>query len=815
MKNVNIKKVVAGAAALAIAAGSLGAVVSAANVADSSYTTPNGLARADMFNAQGAPSYNIVVGSTGHASDVVWAANIAAAIGKKAYNVSTASATGGDVVVEVGSESTSTSISGDGKLFDNATQLLFSNASTTLPLGTIRNRDFSKLFDGDIEIDDIAGKSQTLKNVRETVDVIIDDVYFEDDSDTKAVIAKIPSNGITYALNLGSQGIAYPLTTITDHDIEIPFLGKNYRIRELSATTMKLVVEENKMIYTQGSEFTVEDYIIAVGVITDGGTSGNKVLLSLKENGSVIATESIKSGKSTTFGGRIEEITVTEVNYASDQMGYIEVASGNGVLELTNGEEVDEFTDADDREWTISWDATSPMKIITLKNEEAFDGIGDADFQALKIGDKAILPNGLGSVDFVGLKDETMYDFKFNNGIITWSDLSNTFSIPTYKETSYSSADRSMSFEVDGKTYYLLRPKEGSFDSDGSTPLGEFAISETTTIDRPSSGVVVALDQVAYIPAITAPNVPAPFNITSELDNSTTHKFVVIDSGSKMAIALSNTATGTIGSDGSWSFDGVSEDGEISTAFNLYNDFTYYNRMDFTRKGEAMAKFTITDVADIDGIGSEKTLEFFVDVGLNRLADKGDFDDYSGEKVVYDLSGAAPFSLDDDDSDDLREGITLTGVEVNISGKSFNMLMPEKAKVARFFVGGGASVSSETTLSGGEVTLTTPGEVVDADGIKVKLVSAPQGSATTYTPAAFGNIAYLDTDTLPAGNKIIVGGWMVNEEAKTLGLEDLVTKAGDFVAGKNAQGNIVVAGFHKEDTANAAKELIAAIEAMN
>ena len=108
MKNVNIKKVVAGAAALAIAAGSLGAVVSAANVADSSYTTPNGLARADMFNAQGAPSYNIVVGSTGHASDVVWAANIAAAIGKKAYNVSTASATGGDVVVEVGSEFTST-----------------------------------------------------------------------------------------------------------------------------------------------------------------------------------------------------------------------------------------------------------------------------------------------------------------------------------------------------------------------------------------------------------------------------------------------------------------------------------------------------------------------------------------------------------------------------------------------------------------------------------------------------------------------------------------------------------------------------------
>jgi len=56
---------------------------------------------------------------------------------------------------------------------------------------------------------------------------------------------------------------------------------------------------------------------------------------------------------------------------------------------------------------------------------------------------------------------------------------------------------------------------------------------------------------------------------------------------------------------------------------------------------------------------------------------------------------------------------------------------------------------------------------------------------------------------------------MVNEQAQTLGLEDLITTAGDYVAGKNAQGNIVVAGFHKEDTANAAKELITAIEAMN
>jgi len=65
--------------------------------------------------------------------------------------------------------------------------------------------------------------------------------------------------------------------------------------------------------------------------------------------------------------------------------------------------------------------------------------------------------------------------------------------------------------------------------------------------------------------------------------------------------------------------------------------------------------------------------------------------------------------------------------------------MPEAIQEVQFFIGGGSS--SETTLNGGEVTLTTPGEIVDADGIKVKLVSAPEGSATTYTPAAFGNIA--------------------------------------------------------------------------
>ncbi|MFA6650264.1 MAG: S-layer protein, partial [archaeon] len=108
-----MKKIVAGAAALGVSALLAGSVV-AANVNGDDFGSFNELTKDQLFTS-GVPAYNIVVGSMGQTIDVVWAGNIAAAIGKMAYT--TAGTVGGaalqDVTIEVGSSSTST-ISGDG-----------------------------------------------------------------------------------------------------------------------------------------------------------------------------------------------------------------------------------------------------------------------------------------------------------------------------------------------------------------------------------------------------------------------------------------------------------------------------------------------------------------------------------------------------------------------------------------------------------------------------------------------------------------------------------------------------------------------------
>jgi hypothetical protein len=163
----------------------------------------------------------------------------------------------------------------------------------------------------------------------------------------------------------------------------------------------------------------------------------------------------------------------------------------------------------------------------------------------------------------------------------------------------------------------------------------------------------------------------------------------------------------------------------------------------------------------------------------------------------------------------------LSGAEVEILSKNFIASFPEVAKNFEIFVGG--ETTSTTTLNGGTLVLSTPGTVVETEDGKVsaKLVSANvsgSDSVTAMTPAAWNvndaRLVYFDNESMSgAGAKIIVGGHMVNNLAKGI-TDDMLTQAGQYVVGNLDNGNIVVAGFAAADTAEAAKELINAIEAL-
>ncbi len=825
MKNVNIKKVVAGAAALAIAAGSLGAVVSAANVADSSYTTPNGLARADMFNAQGAPSYNIVVGSTGHASDVVWAANIAAAIGKKAYNVSTASATGGDVVVEVGAEGTSV-VSGDGKLFDDYV------IGTKLLDQSMDEDDYSLLADYDVSVDleNAAGTSLLDDdiNVKDSINLTAT-VAFDSDKDVADLTATINKKDIEYILEFNP---AIPNGTTDDGspDMKFNLMGKEYTVESWNGTNLVLVQNKATNPYNIGDTFEIEGHVIEVKSILENSAQEFEVEMSISKDGTLLSTDVYADGEQI-FDDYLDIDTEIDTVYDSR----VTIVSGTSAkVTLKHGTAIEDFPAIGDELWYA--DITAPgsdITKITIYNND--NDVQWKDEEALKVGDSIELPNDFAKIEFHGLTTESSKTLTVEDNVLSWTDYADDdHDIFMYEEESGSYEDGdtyTTSNEIDGKNLYITfdttdADLTGVAYGGGAGSKGYFTVQlededgKYLDYDATSwtwvTGAADATNKFAYVSGDYTP-------ISIPLYNNEAVKIaygVYISESASAETKIDQIAIGLA--------KGATSDIEESPAQKWTVGNIYFKIDDPT--GDKTATFvgaTLADDSTVATTDMKSMFELIVTDGQDSVtahidAYTGDLvntddSDYSAsvDQVLVDNATGTDYTLNQEESDDLAWGYTNFGSKAEVDGGLFTIEIPESKLFGQIFIGGGSS--SETTLNGGEVTLTTPGEVVETeDGkISVKLVSAPQGSATTYTPAAFGNIAYLDTDTLPAGNKIIVGGWMVNEQAKTLGLEDLVTKAGDFVAGKNAQGNIVVAGFHKEDTANAAKELISAIEAMN
>ena len=131
------------------------------------------------------------------------------------------------------------------------------------------------------------------------------------------------------------------------------------------------------------------------------------------------------------------------------------------------------------------------------------------------------------------------------------------------------------------------------------------------------------------------------------------------------------------------------------------------------------------------------------------------------------------------------------------------------------------------TVAGGETAEgVVAGETVNIGGknITVSSIGYTEGTCTvegaTYPQIVPVNqLVYTDSPS-PAGNHIIVGGYLVNKLAENvvLGdgstLQEALTAPGEKVAEVLSNGNIVVAGYTALDTKSAAQELIAALDTL-
>ncbi|MFA7133835.1 MAG: hypothetical protein WC122_02545, partial [archaeon] len=122
----------------------------------------------------------------------------------------------------------------------------------------------------------------------------------------------------------------------------------------------------------------------------------------------------------------------------------------------------------------------------------------------------------------------------------------------------------------------------------------------------------------------------------------------------------------------------------------------------------------------------------------------------------------------------------------------------------------GSSDTTTSTIGGAEYSDVAVGGT--AGNVTVKAINGAAGK----TVVSIGNIVKLDTDAV-SGKAIIVGGHLVNNMAANLSVEgqtlqERLVANGDYVAAVLDNGSVVVAGWNANDTASAARALIAQLE---
>ncbi len=481
---LNIKKLAAVAAGVALVGSALAPMASAIS-----------LTKSDLMSST-AVNVDVVVGKKAAVSDGVWAGNIAAAIGSKAYAektvaVGAADCSGGatpsvtDLTVDLSVGGT-TSVTGGKAFFDymdsTATETNFNSQTVTeasVP-SLYYNGAKSYTWNG----------SQYTTSIQERL-YFTSDVKF-DREDNDDLIAEISANGLKYNLNLGTGVPAVEAlggtTTFTDDandNVRIPFFGTDYLLKTSTPTAgseyVELIQTSGETRYSEGDRITDlegydgESYYIEVG---PGGTVGStqKIQLSLyKEDGTLVKSDNFGTVDVIFYGDdtgepilstlvNISEILKTVVSDAEVYTPTILVGSSRIRLYHNKGYPYDATIVDADYDWKVTLGFSSDknyLQDINISNKSKYDFIG---FDALKVGDKAAFPEGLGTLEFLGLqlpdftgvsKTERTTVIEIKAGELLYRD--NTYeaqhTVPLYiYESGISNSDGSGSFVVDGKT---------------------------------------------------------------------------------------------------------------------------------------------------------------------------------------------------------------------------------------------------------------------------------------------------------------------------------------------------------------------------
>ena len=182
----------------------------------------------------------------------------------------------------------------------------------------------------------------------------------------------------------------------------------------------------------------------------------------------------------------------------------------------------------------------------------------------------------------------------------------------------------------------------------------------------------------------------------------------------------------------------------------------------------------------------------------------------------------------------VKKAYTDWGSLIDISDEKTTVItMPQNRRYAKFTVRGQATAQEReggetfegvvaketvTTSDGVEITVSginyTPGVGTGTGNVKVE-------PANVMTVVNAGSLVKTDSSAFGGGNKVIVGGYKVNNLARNVtlsdgsSLEDVLTSASSaYVLDRTSSGDIVAAGYTADQTGQAAQALINELEAL-
>jgi len=859
MKGLNIKKIVA----IGLGAALVGSALAPAVMAGAFENLSTKLTQKSLIidATTGAPVVDIVVGTIGQPADVIWAGNIAAKVAQMA-TVPVAGSGTKTVDITVGGTS---SVSGAGETVEAYAD--FATTEGKLSGITVTNTQMPSLVNNPSAKVKWDSTSYATTSVSEDLNAVMDVDFQGEKSSSKygvgELFASVGSGKIFYNVNLGTGiDISADKTQLDGNsyfDVQIPFLGKVYRLDEIDASENRIVMYSD----TTPTELMVGQSITVTPATAYAGKAMVIDLVDLVQTGSGTTTNSyeakwalkidgvikkyVQKAPSTTYNLKDEfgssyfgdnvYVTAAGLNLAANKYTAT-VRLGTDRLELRSGYGYPYTADStvDSKQpWEVVFQksAANVLTKISLKNQWKYDKTtgseSDTSKYVKKVGEEIVLPNEFAKLKFVGFQTKPITDVavgdvaEIDGGGIQYIDLKGTtVNVPFYTQfdLDYNTprvatiAGQDYTFWIDAdsnagnlKTYYI----KGDYSSAGD--------HTTATWSSVQGFIYNAVDSNAGVKQTVSVDLGAK-DSSGSVD--TVDYYLVADATTELAglvlapqgFNLYNKAKSTT-APALYFVD--------TNAANYTQKLYYYpNTVDFidtliNDNGYSSSQYMASHLEYID---NNADLDNNVDLYI-RTGDTATVWDYESLKnetsatingPTMDANYFAWTHAIRDGADYFEEAMTQDGTLIVSDGSKFTITVPEEQRLVEAYLGG--TGTSTTTTGGSSYTGVAVGET-KGNVTVTNITGATTGVAVTKV----SNIVKADSEFI-SGKAILVGGWMANTKvAKSLmvdaqTLEARLTSSGDYVSAVLDNGSIVVAGWTASDTGVAAQVLISALDGL-